>query len=212
MQRTPPEELSIDRWRTLRAVRLDALRQAPHAFISDFESEKELPRKYWRKNINGSATWIVVEKPRRVLWPRVIGVACLLNDSSPKTQYVESVWVHPRHRRMGILRELLEKTETVAFESGARQLSLWVLDTNMAALDAYRKYGFMDAGKRKPTKKTKVVDSRWVPVMEWRMDKKLRDRAGARVVVEHRANRRPPVEAELPQSPVGAADGAYALS
>ncbi len=57
--------------------------------------------------------------------------------------------VHPDARRQGQARDLLERFESRARESGAEEIFLEVAETNAAALALYRDAGYDDAGYRK---------------------------------------------------------------
>lgn len=57
--------------------------------------------------------------------------------------------VDPAHRRQGIARRLLHLLETVALETGSREVILEVAETNTPARALYLAAGFTEAGLRK---------------------------------------------------------------
>jgi GNAT superfamily N-acetyltransferase len=151
-----PVVLCADSWRELRDVRLAALRESPHAFVSDIATEAALEETYWRNCIE-SATWVAVRDGGHI-----VGVACSLTaPEEPLARYVESVWVDARYRCRGILTSMLEKLRQDAWLRGAMQLRLWVLDTNGAARQAYLRLAFRVDSRQKPadTKKKRDDDT-----------------------------------------------------
>jgi ribosomal protein S18 acetylase RimI-like enzyme len=156
-------ELQCDQWPVLQMMRLDALQNAPGAFVSTSAAERELESDDWQARFT-DATWVVA---RRGL--EFVGIArlALPEDDLPWVRFVESVWVDPRFRRQGVLREMLEHLEGLARTEGATELRLWVLDANESAFDAYKKLGFDPMWVSQPTEKR----SNGVPVMERLMSK-----------------------------------------
>ena len=151
-----PKVLSVESWKELRDVRLAALDESPHAFVSDRDSEAAFKEADWRRRIE-SATWVAVRRGGNV-----VGVACAVTaPEEPFARYVESVWVDCRHRREGILTAMLEKLRKDAWLRGATQLRLWVLDTNRSAQAAYEKLSFTVDADQEPvdTKKRRADDT-----------------------------------------------------
>jgi GNAT superfamily N-acetyltransferase len=153
-----PEVLSADSWRELRDVRLAALRESPHAFVSTIATERLLEDADWRTCIE-SATWVAVRDGKRI-----VGVACsLTTQEEPLARYVESVWVDARYRCRGILTAMLEKLRRDAWLRGATQLRLWVLDTNGSAQQAYLRLNFhVDSGQKPVDTKKRRDDDTFV--------------------------------------------------
>ena len=63
--------------------------------------------------------------------------------------YVQNVAVHPRHRRFGLGRHLLQRALAEAVDAGARSAQLEVRRSNTAALKLYETLGFRISGERK---------------------------------------------------------------
>ena len=55
---------------------------------------------------------------------------------------VHDVFVHPEHRRAGLVQAMMAIVEKVAKERGACKLTLEVLSNNAAAKGSYAKFGF----------------------------------------------------------------------
>lgn len=62
--------------------------------------------------------------------------------------WLQSVYVHPEHRRQGVFRTLMDSVELAAREEGAVGLRLYVENQNLTAIDTYTAVGLADAGYR----------------------------------------------------------------
>ena len=131
-------ELKRGHWQTLKAMRLAALQNAPAAFVNTSAAERGLTPEDWQARFT-DATWVAAR-----VGLDYAGIARLAppEDGLPWVRFVESVWVEPRYRRQGVLREMMEHLAILAQIAGASELRLWVLDTNEPAFDAYQKLGF----------------------------------------------------------------------
>jgi GNAT superfamily N-acetyltransferase len=130
-------------WRVLKAVRLQALQDSPHAFVSSYDSELRLIDREWRRMFDAS-TWVVAREA-----DDVVGLARSIGDATqPRTRHVESIWVAPTHRRRGVFRALLYALAEIAREVGVIELLLWVLEDNHDAQRAYETLGFAPTGER----------------------------------------------------------------
>merc|ERR1712129_480405 len=71
-------------------------------------------------------------------------VDCTLRqkESLPLQLYIKNMLVHEKVRRCGVAKKLLENIESYANSIGATILSLEVADSNVAAVNLYKKYGF----------------------------------------------------------------------
>ena len=65
-----------------------------------------------------------------------------LNDSYGDTVTFGRMWVDPAHRRRGIALALLEEVEDWTRQKEIYRLELWVTETNVEAINLYRKVGF----------------------------------------------------------------------
>lgn len=131
-------------WQLLRATRLRALTDSPHAFTSDPGRERGWSEHQWRQQFD-TATWVVaVERDH------VIGIAAVADGQPPEGPHIESIWVAPTHRRRGVFRALLDAVVEIGRLMGARELLLWVLEDNTAARETYDRLGFVETGERQP--------------------------------------------------------------
>ena len=78
---------------------------------------------------------------------RVVGmlVAWLIIDEI----HIATVATHPDFRQQGIGRDLLCQVLISAKEEGALSSFLEVRESNLAALELYRKFGYVESGRRK---------------------------------------------------------------
>jgi len=141
----------------IKRVRLRSLLDAPHAFgPGAFDEESALPDAHWHElaaQVGGlDATWR----------DRCLGLVVLDDDEAcgtatcylcPRVEghaYLTSAWIDPRYRRRGLGRRLVDGAMTWAATHGARELRLWVDDTNPSAADFYRALGFIATGESQP--------------------------------------------------------------
>ena len=78
---------------------------------------------------------------------RVVGmiVAWLLVDET----HIATIATHPEYRRMGIASKLLSHALLYTLDEGAESSFLEVRESNLAAQEMYRKFGYEVAGRRK---------------------------------------------------------------
>jgi GNAT superfamily N-acetyltransferase len=130
-------------WQVLRAARLSALRDSPHAFTSSYAHESGWGEREWRQLLD-AASWIVARDAEKL-----IGLAGSVGEPErPSAQHVESIWVAPTHRRRGVFRALLDAVVEIERPMGATHLLLWVLEDNHDARRAYEAVGFEPTGER----------------------------------------------------------------
>jgi len=78
---------------------------------------------------------------------RVVGmvVTWLFVDEA----HIATIATHPEYRRQGIARKLLTYTLQSAIREGARSSFLEVRASNLPAQEMYRKFGYVEVGRRK---------------------------------------------------------------
>ena len=117
--------LTPDDWPLLKAARLDALKDSPHAFMSRYDVEWDRSEREWRRSIE-TATWIIARDTERA-----VGLArSVAEPARTSVCYLESIWVDPGHRRRGVFRALLHRLADFERHMGATELLLWVLEDN----------------------------------------------------------------------------------
>jgi ribosomal-protein-alanine N-acetyltransferase len=78
---------------------------------------------------------------------RVVGmlVAWLFVDEA----HIATIATHPNYRRLGIARRLLTYTLQAAMREGVQSSFLEVRESNLPAQEMYRKFGYIEVGRRK---------------------------------------------------------------
>jgi GNAT superfamily N-acetyltransferase len=136
------EMLTPTEWKTLRDVRLRALKDSPTAFDSSYEIEASWGEAHWRRRFE-DARWVVARRGRRI-----VGLArsVRVQGRPPQERHLESVWVEPGHRGTGVTRALLRSL--TEHDPSVREWRVWVLDTNPEARLVYERLGFVATGER----------------------------------------------------------------
>ena len=132
----------------LRELRLRALADAPDAFASTLEKEAAFPEQVWRQRaegVAGSVDFIACEDGAG------IGMAAIFAEADvPGRMHLVGMWVHPRHRRRGVARALVEQAVRWAEADRASEVVLWVADHNIPARRLYERAGFQPTGDHQP--------------------------------------------------------------
>jgi len=133
-------------WRTMRDVRLAALRDAPQAFGSSYQQEVGLSREDWLARLARGANFLAYAAE---LGPAPAG---LVGGFVPQPGMAElvSMWVHPQARGLGVGRALVTAVVRWAAAEGHRDVHLWVTETNEPARRLYERCGFTLTGERQP--------------------------------------------------------------
>lgn len=136
----------------VRALRLQALRDAPGSFAESASAASEHPERYWvalTRAVTGAQAMFVVE---------VDGQACgsvygLRDDADPEGARVGGMWVASAARGEGHGRALLRAVLEWAAAQGCARVRLWVPADSPAACGLYSSAGFAFTGA------TKVIES-----------------------------------------------------
>lgn len=133
-------------WLRLRDIRLSALHESPHTFLSTYEQEKAYNEDQWRAEfIRGDWLIGIIEgKPVSLLG------ATREPDTPAYERYLEFLWVSPEYRRFGIAFSMLTTVLDRLQTSGVQKVFLWVLDGNDTAIHLYKRIGFVSTNHRQP--------------------------------------------------------------
>jgi RimJ/RimL family protein N-acetyltransferase len=138
--------LSPAKWTLLRDIRLAALGESPHAFLSTHQREISWGEDRWIAEF-GRGDWsvgFVADQP----------VSLLGVTRTPDTQchecYLEYMWVTPAHRQSGIAYDMLMSTFGRLQATGVRTAFLYILDGNDAAMRLYKRAGFTSVNEPEP--------------------------------------------------------------
>jgi ribosomal protein S18 acetylase RimI-like enzyme len=135
--------LAPDEWMTLREVRLRALDDAPHAFLTGAAPESGWVEGRWRSTFETGA-WAVAQ-----VRDELVGLGRAAREpQAPRRRHLESVWVDPAHRRRGVASCLVTWLIEAELATGANDLRLWIFEGNEVARRFYESLGFRATGER----------------------------------------------------------------
>lgn len=143
--------LEAHEWRAYRDLRLRALADAPDAFGSTLEAERERPDEAWIERVASGAVspWsfpvVATERDELVglAWGRIL-------PEAPETAHVFQMWVAPEARGQGCGALLLDAVVAWARDAGARHVLLGVTRGDTPARRLYDRAGFRPAGDPEP--------------------------------------------------------------
>jgi ribosomal protein S18 acetylase RimI-like enzyme len=140
------ELLAREEWLTLRDIRLSALRESPHAFLSTYEREKSFSERRWLAEF-GRGHWAI-----GILHGTPISLLGATREPGTPADkcYLEYLWVTPECRRSGVASSMLAAVLDHVQALGVRTVFLWVLDGNDAAVCLYKRAGFVSNNYRQP--------------------------------------------------------------
>ena len=133
--------LGPDDWRAFRDVRLAALKEAPYAFGSTYESEVGYAEASWRQRLAGWARFVAEVDGH------VVGVVGAGSGEFSGTVALTSLWVDPRFRGRGVGTALIGAVEDWAKSQDLTQVVLWVTEANRSAERLYERLGFKRTGR-----------------------------------------------------------------
>lgn len=140
-------------------MRLAALTEAPYAFASTLERERDDLPEQWRERLRRNPWFVALVDGQ----PAGLAGGTTWPDENPDRRHLFSMWVRPSHRGLGIAGRLVDAVREWAVADGARELELWVADGNEAATRAYARAGFTPTGKRQPLPSNPAVgEEHWV--------------------------------------------------
>jgi ribosomal protein S18 acetylase RimI-like enzyme len=135
---------TTDDWSAVRAIRLQALAEAPEAFSSTLDRELAFSEATWRLRVTTNPTYLAWDGDRTV------GTATGYVDPEVGSGTVQLVamYVKPGVRGTGCSHRLIDAVVAGAVAAGATRVLLDVTDVNAVAARCYRRYGFAVTGRR----------------------------------------------------------------
>ncbi len=144
MREIDVEVLSVDEWERYRTVRLEALKESPHAFSATYEDESAFDEDYWR---------LRMERSKRLLASvegRTVGVASVGRvEDADNIAELFGLWVTPTARGTGAATALVRAGADVALLDGCRHLAYWVGTDNPRAVSFASGFGFRPGDRRR---------------------------------------------------------------
>src|SRR5215831_19187960 len=121
----------------LRALRLEALAEAPEAFGSTYDRELARTTADWQRGLAPGVTLILEDSGRaRGL------VAGMLDPNDKTIAHLMAMWIHPALRGSGAADSLVAGHVAWARSVGARSVRIDVFATNARARRLYERHGF----------------------------------------------------------------------
>lgn len=135
---------------TYKAVRLAALRDAPHAFSSTYTREFQLTDAEWlarveRMNGDSNVGFLAMDGD---ITCGLVG--SFLDEKDQTRAHLVSMWTAPTHRQQGVGRLLVEEVVNWARLRKVRSLLLMVTSNNQPAIRFYERLGFRKTGRTEP--------------------------------------------------------------
>jgi ribosomal protein S18 acetylase RimI-like enzyme len=155
LRKIAPEDAAL-----VKAIRLQALQEAPAAFGGTYADESQWSDADWQTRTaawcgSGAVGFLAMEADAPCGLLRA-----LLDEKYPRRAWLHSMWVAPSFRKSGLGDRLIDAVEAWAVEawaveawasdSGAHELALTVVDDNAAAIRFYERNGFYRTGRTEP--------------------------------------------------------------
>jgi len=124
-------------------IRLTALKDAPYAFPSTYESAVQRSAESWREQADRSARGS--DRATFLAFSEVVpvGMAALYRlEDKVDTGELLQVWVSPEYRGTSVIWDLMDTIFKWAGENNFRRVIAGVNNANPGALKFYLKYGF----------------------------------------------------------------------
>jgi len=137
-------QATVEDWQIVRDARLAALRDAPFAFGSTYERERDFDEARWRSRLGNpdGPTFLAFDGAR------VVGLdGAYMEDGEP---VLVAMWVHPDARGRSVGASLTQAVIDWAASRGSRRLLLGVAENNDTARRLYERLGFKMTGRSEP--------------------------------------------------------------
>ncbi len=130
---------TIDDWRSLKAIRLAALRDAPTAFGVTHAAAAAYTDEQWQTRAAGTPQ---AEYLLAFDGDAAIGIIAGVVDGQGHYNLI-AMWVAPTHRGTGVAARLVEAAKARAVARGHRRVVLDVAPENLGAATLYQRQGFV---------------------------------------------------------------------
>jgi ribosomal protein S18 acetylase RimI-like enzyme len=139
----------------LRALRLEALTDAPEAFGSTYARELARTTADWQRWLAPGVTLILEEAgiPRGL-------VSGAPDRDDPAIVHLLAMWVHPLLRGTGAADALVATLLTWAIDRGAHRVQLMVTSSNQRAQRFYARHGFLPTGHQVTRERDGAIELR----------------------------------------------------
>ncbi len=134
------KELQDNRWAHYIVLRD---KQITRESVSVLAQEPEKPRRFFSLSFLPGRSTATVSSPDLASIVGFAGLWLMVDEA-----HVTTIAMHPNFRRHGLGEYMLASLIEIAYEIGAKWVTLEVRVTNYNAQNLYRKYGFREAGLR----------------------------------------------------------------
>lgn len=143
--------IAPDEWPRYRDIRLQALKESPHAFGSTWQAESAREDSNWAARIAAAAAGDTDRALFAVHAQEICGLVwCKLSAAEPGVADLYQMWVAPAARGMGVGQALLAQALAWAHSRGTRRVRLGVTAADSPAMRLYRAHGFRAVGELEP--------------------------------------------------------------
>jgi GNAT superfamily N-acetyltransferase len=142
LTRVVVRRVAPDEWPAFREIRLAALADAPHAYLTTLTEAQAYPEQLWRDRIAANPHFLAMVDG--------VAVGMTVVIAADNGREIVSVWVAPDARGRGVIEALMDAAVGWAGDQGDAQLGLWVVEGNERAERAYARYGFSRSGRTQP--------------------------------------------------------------
>jgi len=138
---------TMEEWHVLRDIRLEALREAPDAFLSTYAEQATSGESDWRRRISRGCTFFAYVSDVSDAEPVGLVGGFL---GRPSTVELVSLWVRPKARGQGVGDALVAAVVEWARANNATLVHLWLIEPNEHARALYERCGFSPTNERQP--------------------------------------------------------------
>lgn len=149
--------LTEDDWEAYRAVRLEALRESPEAFVATYEDESAFDEPTWRARMRRS-TRLIAEQDGKPVGIASVGRAKSSDEGD--TGEIFGLWVEPDRRGSGVATALVKRGARQAREAGRSHVIYWVGTENGRAVAFASGMGFRPTDDRRPMRVESEADGK----------------------------------------------------
>ncbi len=141
-------KLAADDWQAYRDLRLRALKEDAGAFGSTYAESAILPEGRWRSRLldaqKGERSWLFFAREGG----KLVGmIGAFIDDGSPGTATIVSVYVPAEERGKGTSSRLMERVlRELSTNASLKLATLAVNKRQLPAIGLYRKFGFQCSG------------------------------------------------------------------